>query len=180
MCLAVPSKIITIGNDVATIDVYGARREVNIMLLPEAPRIGDYVLVHAGFAIQTIAKSSIESGEVMHESSLALSILDIASEKCAEKNCTAVDSIRVRIGALAGVMPDALRFAFDSLKENTVSAKARLIIDAVPVGGRCNDCGKEFDVESDQPIVFSCPLCNSANFVIERGREMEVDEMEMH
>lgn len=179
MCLAVPSKVITIGNGVATIDVYGARKEVNIMLLPEEPAIGDYVLVHAGFAIQTIAKASVESGEVMHESSLALSILDIAAEKCAEEHCTAVDSVRVRIGAMAGVMPDALRFAFDSLKENTVSAKARLVIDTVPVGGRCNGCGREFSVEGDQPFVFSCPLCNSADFVIDRGREMEVDEMEM-
>jgi hydrogenase expression/formation protein HypC len=49
MCLAVPSNVISIDNDIATIDVYGARKEVNIMLLPETPRLGDYVLVHAGF-----------------------------------------------------------------------------------------------------------------------------------
>ena len=54
MCLAVPAKIISINNDMATIDVYGARKDVSVMLLTEAPVIGDYVLVHAGFAIQSI------------------------------------------------------------------------------------------------------------------------------
>src|SRR3989304_6521391 len=85
MCLAVPSKIISIGNDIATIDVYGARKEVSTLLLPETPKIGDYVLVHAGFAIQKIAAESIASGEVMHESAIALSILDLVSETLQQK-----------------------------------------------------------------------------------------------
>jgi len=38
----------------ATVDVYGARREVSLLLLPEDASIDDYVLVHAGFAIQKI------------------------------------------------------------------------------------------------------------------------------
>ncbi len=54
MCLAVPSKIVTMGDMTATVDVYGARREVSLLLMPEAAGIGDYVLVHAGFAIQKI------------------------------------------------------------------------------------------------------------------------------
>lgn len=54
MCIAVPSKIIAIANAMATIDVQGARREVSLMLLPDEAEIGDYVLVHAGFAIQLI------------------------------------------------------------------------------------------------------------------------------
>lgn len=54
MCLAVPSKIINIDNLMATVDVYGARREISLLLLPEEAEIGDYVLVHAGFAIQKV------------------------------------------------------------------------------------------------------------------------------
>lgn len=56
MCLAVPSKVIEkypSGLE-ALIDVYGARRKVNLMLMPEEVAVGDYVLVHAGFAIQKI------------------------------------------------------------------------------------------------------------------------------
>ena len=54
MCLAVPSKIVSINNLLATVDAYGARRDVSLMLLPEEAQIGDYVIVHAGFAIQKV------------------------------------------------------------------------------------------------------------------------------
>jgi hydrogenase expression/formation protein HypC len=58
MCLAIPSKIIEIDNFRAMVDVYGARREINLMLMPEEVGIGDYVLVHAGFAIQKVEHES--------------------------------------------------------------------------------------------------------------------------
>ena len=54
MCVAIPSKIIIKDDLMATVEVYGARRQVNLMLLPEEAEVGDYVLVHAGFAIQKI------------------------------------------------------------------------------------------------------------------------------
>ncbi|BCB96678.1 hydrogenase assembly protein HypC [Dissulfurispira thermophila] len=54
MCLAVPSRIVEINDLLATVDVYGARKEISLLLLPEEAQIGDYVLVHAGFAIQKV------------------------------------------------------------------------------------------------------------------------------
>jgi len=55
MCLGIPSKIITIGDNArATIDVYGAQRDISTMLLEDEVKVGDYVLVHAGFAIQKL------------------------------------------------------------------------------------------------------------------------------
>jgi len=54
MCIAVPSRVVAIDDLMATIDVQGAQRQVSLMLLPEPASIGDYVLVHAGFAIQKI------------------------------------------------------------------------------------------------------------------------------
>ncbi len=54
MCLGIPSKIISIEGIKATIDVYGAQRDINIMLLEDQVKLGDYVLVHAGFAIQKL------------------------------------------------------------------------------------------------------------------------------
>ena len=53
MCLAVPAKIIDRVDMLATVDISGVTRKISLMLLPEA-QIGDFVLVHAGFAIQTI------------------------------------------------------------------------------------------------------------------------------
>lgn len=179
MCLAVPSKVIAIDNDLATIDVYGARKDVSIMLLPETPRIGDFVLVHAGFAIQTIRAEAFQTGEIMHESSIAHSILEIIDEQCAEKGCSAVDAITVRLGRATGVMPESLQFAFDALKEPTKARNATLTIEIVPVGGSCSGCGKDFDVP-DVQYLFACPHCGSASFEITRGREMEISDMEIH
>lgn len=54
MCLAIPSKVISIEDSRATIDVYGAQRDISLMLLEDEVNVGDYVIVHAGFAIQRL------------------------------------------------------------------------------------------------------------------------------
>lgn len=53
MCLAIPSKIVNIDNNMAILDVDGVRREASLLLL-EDTEIGDYVIVHAGFAINKV------------------------------------------------------------------------------------------------------------------------------
>ncbi len=53
MCLAVPSKIVEINDQVATVDVDGVKREASLMLLDDV-NLGDYVIVHAGFAISKV------------------------------------------------------------------------------------------------------------------------------
>jgi hydrogenase expression/formation protein HypC len=60
MCLAIPSEIVEIREKMATVDVSGIRREVSLLLLPEEASVGDYVLVHAGFAIHKIDKEAAE------------------------------------------------------------------------------------------------------------------------
>lgn len=73
MCLAVPSRIVNIDNLFATVDVFGARREISLMLLPEEARVDDYVLVHAGFAIQKIDEAvALESMKLIREYAEAL------------------------------------------------------------------------------------------------------------
>jgi hydrogenase expression/formation protein HypC len=62
MCLAIPLKIISIDHLIATVDLYGAMREVSLLILPEEPNVGDYVLVHAGFAIQKVDKEAARNG----------------------------------------------------------------------------------------------------------------------
>ena len=53
MCLAIPAKILKVKNGVAEVDFgRGVSREVNVMLVDA--KVGDYVLVHAGYAIQVI------------------------------------------------------------------------------------------------------------------------------
>jgi hydrogenase expression/formation protein HypC len=67
MCLAIPSKIVKIENNVATIDVDGVQREASLLLI-ENPEVGDYVIVHAGFAINKInEKDALESLNLLRE-----------------------------------------------------------------------------------------------------------------
>jgi hydrogenase expression/formation protein HypC len=70
MCLAIPSKIVKIENNVATIDVDGVRREASLLLL-EDPKVGEYVIVHAGFAINKINEEhALESLKLLREAVL--------------------------------------------------------------------------------------------------------------
>lgn len=73
MCLAIPSKIIRIENDIATIDVDGVRRQASLMLVDNA-RVGDYVIVHAGYAISILDEASaLESLALLREALLSRS-----------------------------------------------------------------------------------------------------------
>ena len=54
MCLGIPSKVISVEGSRATINVYGALRDISLLVLDENVNIGDYVIVHAGFAIQKL------------------------------------------------------------------------------------------------------------------------------
>ncbi len=67
MCLAIPAKIIKINDKMGTIDMEGTQREVSLLLLEDA-KIGDYVIVHAGFAIHKIDEAEAkESLKVLRE-----------------------------------------------------------------------------------------------------------------
>ena len=68
MCLAIPSKIISIDNQMAVIDVDGVQRNASLLLLEDAA-VGDYVIVHAGFAIHKIDEAiATESLDILRES----------------------------------------------------------------------------------------------------------------
>jgi hydrogenase expression/formation protein HypC len=68
MCLAIPSKIVSIDNEMAVLDVDGVKRNASLLLLEDA-QVGDYVIVHAGFAIQKIDEQAArETVELLRES----------------------------------------------------------------------------------------------------------------
>jgi len=62
MCVAVPSRVVEIQEQgLGVVDIEGVRRKVSLILLPEA-RVDDYVIVHAGFAIQRIDEEEAMEG----------------------------------------------------------------------------------------------------------------------
>lgn len=64
MCLAVPAQLVSINDTIGTISLTGATRDCSLLLVPEA-KVGDWLLVHAGFAVQIVdeeeAKATMEA-----------------------------------------------------------------------------------------------------------------------
>ncbi|UCE79552.1 MAG: hydrogenase maturation nickel metallochaperone HypA [Nitrospiraceae bacterium] len=114
--------------------------------------------------------------EKMHEMSIALNVLDIASEQCRRADCAEIESIHVKIGKASGVFCDALLFAFDAAKQDSIAKNASLHIEEVPVTGLCSDCDKDFAVE--EQYILSCPLCKGTSFTITGGRELDIIDIE--
>jgi hydrogenase expression/formation protein HypC len=76
MCLAIPSKIVEIKEGLGVIDAEGVIREISLLLLDEA-KVGDYVIVHAGFAVHKIdEEAAMESLKILREA-LALTEQEI-------------------------------------------------------------------------------------------------------
>ena len=59
MCLAVPVKVVSIEGNEADVEIGGVKRRVSIMLTPEA-KVGDYVLLHTGYAINVIDEAEAQ------------------------------------------------------------------------------------------------------------------------
>jgi hydrogenase expression/formation protein HypC len=67
MCLGVPGRIIAIDGLVATVDFWGARREVRLEVVDEPVQPGDYILNHVGYAIRRIPEAEIEATLALYE-----------------------------------------------------------------------------------------------------------------
>jgi len=67
MCLGIVGRIEEISGDMATAEIMGVRRQISIVLVPEI-KVGDYVMIHAGFAINPIDEEAAkETEEILKE-----------------------------------------------------------------------------------------------------------------
>ncbi|EJC13032.1 HypC/HybG/HupF family hydrogenase formation chaperone [Helicobacter pylori] len=68
MCLAIPSKVIAIKDNVAILETLGVQREASLDLMGESVKVGDYVLLHIGYVMSKIdEKEALESIELYQE-----------------------------------------------------------------------------------------------------------------
>lgn len=114
----------------------------------------------------------------MHEASIAISLIGTVSDLCQQEGYSSIESVRLKVGRAAGILPDALLFAFDVAKAGTRANNAKLIIEYVALGGFCCDCGSQF--ESEERYIFFCPDCKSSAIKITRGDEMQIIDMEVN
>jgi hydrogenase nickel incorporation protein HypA/HybF len=84
--------------------------------------------------------------------------------------------VKLEIGCLSAVMPDAIRFCFDVCAADTPLAGARLEIDEIQGRARCDRCGREFALTA---LAGRCPSCGEAGLQVIAGRELNIKEMEV-
>lgn len=112
----------------------------------------------------------------MHEVSIMAQTLEIALENAYNQSAKKIHRLKMRIGAMSGVVPEALTFAFDVVTEGTIAEGAKLEIEIVPVICYCLHCQIEF-----QPLdlFYECPQCLSLSNKIIAGREIELTSLEV-
>lgn len=74
MCLAVPMRVVTIADEMAICEIDGVRREASLMMV-DGIKVNDYVLIHAGFAIERLDEDEAEETLRQMRAVLSLGIL---------------------------------------------------------------------------------------------------------
>jgi hydrogenase nickel incorporation protein HypA/HybF len=113
----------------------------------------------------------------MHELSIALSILDLLEEEVQQRGTVCVEAIHLKLGALSGVVKEALLSAFELASEQTDFAKCALVIEDVPISIHCSQCNAERPVRSMQS--FYCVDCGTAALELVHGRELQISALEL-
>jgi hydrogenase nickel incorporation protein HypA/HybF len=112
----------------------------------------------------------------MHELSIAMSIVEAAMDEARQRNVQ-VSAVHLRLGALSGVVKDALLFSYEVACQHTPLEGSRLLIEEVPVMVFCPQCKEKRTLESVQ--LFSCPECGSPAGEVLQGKELEVYALEV-
>ncbi len=112
----------------------------------------------------------------MHEMALTESIVDIVSEEARKQGFGRVRVVRLKVGALAHVEPEALRFCFDVVSRGTVADGATLDIIRARGEGWCLDCGKTVPLDER---FGACPECGRRHVQMTSGDELRIEELEV-
>ncbi len=110
----------------------------------------------------------------MHELSIATSVVRTVAEVSGGR---AVLAVRLRVGVLSGVAPQALGFAWDLAVAGTTLVGSRLDVDLAPVRVECRACGERSDLP--EPLPMRCPRCAAREVDVVGGQELEVVSAEV-
>jgi hydrogenase nickel incorporation protein HypA/HybF len=114
----------------------------------------------------------------VHEVSVALAMADELMKIAEEHRATKISRVKLKVGALSGIVTDSLIFAFDAIKlEHPLLTSASVEIEEVPTVYRCNACGSSF--QADDPYFPSCSHCSSIDLELVSGEEQHIDQVEV-
>src|SRR5277367_6729152 len=108
----------------------------------------------------------------MHELGITRNIVSICGERAGGRR---VSRVRLEIGRLSTVLPDAIRFCFDVVSQGSLVEGATLEIIEVAGLGRCRQCSADVVLA---PHSFRCPGCQSLDVQLVSGDELTIKEME--
>jgi hydrogenase nickel incorporation protein HypA/HybF len=112
----------------------------------------------------------------MHELSIAMSIVELAEEEIEQRDIQ-IDAVHLKLGALSGVVKEALLSCYEMACENTPLEGSRLVIEDVPIVIFCPSCQGPRSVSSLQ--LFCCLECGTPSSEIVQGKELEVVALEI-
>ena len=112
----------------------------------------------------------------MHEMSIAQNLIEIIQEEMTKHNVNTLRSVRLNIGQMSAIVPDALSFCFEVIVAGTELEGTKLIMDIIPLKGYCDACKNEFLIED---YAFACTFCESSNIETLAGQDLSVVEMEV-
>lgn len=113
----------------------------------------------------------------MHELSIALSIVEMAEQEARSRGGVHVSAVHLKLGALVGVVKDALRFSYGVSCEGTMLEGSELVIEETPAVIYCDNCEAERSLSSIQ--AFLCPVCGTPAPNVIGGQELELVAMEI-
>jgi hydrogenase nickel incorporation protein HypA/HybF len=112
----------------------------------------------------------------MHELSIAQNIVEIVQQHVPNHGEAKIKTVKLRIGELAGVIPDSLEFCFGAITAETSMQDVILEIERVPFVLECKKCGK---VATNETGIFLCMVCGSDDTKMISGNELLVTEIEL-
>ena len=113
----------------------------------------------------------------MHELSVALRIVESLEHELADEGEIEVAAVCIQVGALTGIVPEALQFAWPHAAEPSLLRGSRLEIEWVEAAGLCPTCGIERTITNLQS--FRCPVCGSPIGEIAGGNELDILSVEV-
>jgi hydrogenase nickel incorporation protein HypA/HybF len=113
----------------------------------------------------------------MHEMGIAMEIVEIAAASIPKGiENVRIEKVNLKIGKLAAVVPESLRFCFEIVAKDTPLSGAELSMEEVPVVAVCNECSAEWTITSP---VFTCIKCGSGSVRVVSGRELDIVSIEI-
>jgi hydrogenase nickel incorporation protein HypA/HybF len=107
----------------------------------------------------------------MHEFSLVLNIIDIVTEYAVRENAKEVKEVEIEVGALSGVVYDALEFALQTAVKGTIMEHSDVQINLIKGLAKCTECSYEYETDS---LFKPCPNCKNCAPDIIKGKELSV------